>query len=67
MRTVSQAADQRLERIRWDRAAGIEVDRRWSDSLRSFQSRLRWHCHFMQKLEDEPRIEFANYVRAYDG
>jgi len=67
MRTVSQAADQRLERIRWDRAAGIEVDRRWSDSLRSFQSRLRWHCHFMQKLEDEPRIEFANFVRAYDG
>jgi len=20
--------------------------------------RLHWHCHFMQKLEDEPRIEF---------
>lgn len=26
-------------------------------STRSFLGRLHWHCHFMQKLEDEPRIE----------
>ncbi len=49
------------------RAAGEPVDRRWFGSLQSFGSRLRWHCHFMQKLEDEPRIEFGNFVRAYDG
>lgn len=30
----------------------------WSRSLEAFESRLYWHCHFMQKLEDEPRIEF---------
>ena len=23
--------------------------------------RLRWHCHFMQKLEDEPSIEFKSF------
>lgn len=27
-------------------------------SLRSFRSRLHWHCHFIQKLEDEPALEF---------
>lgn len=29
----------------------------WTGSLRSFQNRLAWRDHFMQKLEDEPRIE----------
>ena len=36
-------------------------------ALRSFASRLRWHCHFMQKLEDEPAIEFRNFSSACDG
>jgi deoxyribodipyrimidine photo-lyase len=36
-------------------------------ALRSFAGRLRWHCHFMQKLEDEPRIEFENFARVCDG
>lgn len=40
---------------------------RWAASLRAFESRLHWRCHFMQKLEDEPGIEFHNFVRAYDG
>lgn len=26
-------------------------------------SRLRWHCHFMQRLEDEPAIEWRNVAR----
>jgi deoxyribodipyrimidine photo-lyase len=34
--------------------------------MRSFSGRLRWHCHFIQKLEDEPRIEFENMHPAYD-
>lgn len=29
-------------------------------SLEQFQARLKWHCHFIQKLEMEPRIEFEN-------
>lgn len=40
--------------------------RTWHKSLRSFSSRLHWHCHFIQKLEDEPRIEFENLHRLYD-
>lgn len=67
MRTVHQAATARLEALRLDGTAGCEVDRRWWGALSSFQARLRWHCHFMQKLEDDPRIEFENFSRAYDG
>ena len=47
--------------------AGIPLDGRWRRSLASFQSRLRWHCHFIQKLEDEPALENRNFSRAYDG
>ena len=36
-------------------------------SLRSFKSRLAWHCHFIQKIYDEPEIEWQNMNRAYDG
>jgi deoxyribodipyrimidine photo-lyase len=39
----------------------------WIGSLKAFESRLRWHCHFIQKLEDEPEIEFRNMHPAYDG
>ena len=40
---------------------------KWPSAMRSFSGRLRWHCHFMQKLEDEPRIEFENMHPAYDA
>ena len=39
----------------------------WRKSLSSFSGRLHWHCHFIQKLEDEPRIERENLHRMYDG
>ena len=35
--------------------------------LTAFISRLYWHCHFIQKLESEPEIEFQNMHRGYDG
>ena len=37
------------------------------ESLQSFESRLHWHCHFIQKLESEPAIEFRNVNRGFDG
>ena len=67
MRTVHQAAGHRQEALRAMLSAGEPLDRRWSGALASFQARLRWHCHFMQKLEDEPRIEFENFNPVYDG
>jgi deoxyribodipyrimidine photo-lyase len=33
---------------------------RWSGSLSSFQSRLAWRDHFIQKLEDQPSIELRD-------
>ena len=35
--------------------------------LTAFVSRLYWHCHFIQKLETEPAIEWHNMHRGYDG
>jgi hypothetical protein len=35
--------------------------------LSAFISRLYWHCHFIQKLESEPAIEWHNMHRGYDG
>ena len=40
---------------------------KWGAATRSFAGRLRWHCHFMQKLEDEPALECHNLNRAFDG
>ena len=34
--------------------------------INNFASRLRWHCHFIQKFEMECRIEFENFNQAYD-
>ncbi|MEM1094414.1 MAG: deoxyribodipyrimidine photo-lyase [Bacteroidota bacterium] len=44
-----------------------ELPGSWQKALSSFASRLHWHCHFMQKLESEPRIEHESFVTAYDG
>ncbi len=58
MRAVHQATEATI--------AATE-DRALAHSLRGFAGRLRWHCHFMQKLEDEPAIEQRNFARVCDG
>jgi deoxyribodipyrimidine photo-lyase len=35
--------------------------------LMNFGSRLRWHCHFIQKFENEDSMEFENVNRGYDS
>jgi deoxyribodipyrimidine photo-lyase len=35
-------------------------------AMLNFVSRLHWHCHFIQKFEDECRMEFENVNKAYD-
>lgn len=39
----------------------------WRGSMKSFNARLHWRDHFIQKLEDEPALEFENLHSAYDG
>lgn len=40
---------------------------RWGGALNSFQSRLAWRDHFIQKLEDQPDIEIRALHRAADN
>ena len=35
-------------------------------NLTNFQSRLRWHCHFIQKFEMECTMEFGHVNRGFD-
>jgi deoxyribodipyrimidine photo-lyase len=63
MRQLHQATEQRIAAL----AAGDAAERAFAHALRGFAGRLRWHCHFMQKLEDQPEIEFSNFSRACDG
>lgn len=42
-------------------------EKRFSWQLKSFSSRLRWHCHFIQKFENEDRMEFENINRGYNA
>jgi len=35
-------------------------------ALSNFMSRLHWHCHFIQKFEDECRYEHENINRAFN-
>ena len=64
VREVFQALELNKERLKY-----LDKDSRnsWNRSFKSFSSRLRWHCHFIQKLEDQPQIEFNNLHSAYDG
>ena len=64
VRQVFQLAERRREDLALARRRGRPVDGRWRGSIEAFGSRLRWHCHFIQKLESEPEIEFECMNRA---
>jgi deoxyribodipyrimidine photo-lyase len=64
MREVAQASWARMRALKLSDAPDVK---QWRGSMISFTGRQHWHCHFMQKLEDEPRLEFENLHRAYDG
>jgi deoxyribodipyrimidine photo-lyase len=49
------------------RAAELPAQSRQRQGLNAFLSRLYWHCHFIQKLESEPELEWRNLHRGYDG
>ena len=55
MRMIYQYTNQHYENSKNKRA------------ILNFVSRLHWHCHFIQKFEDECRMEFENVNRAYDA
>jgi deoxyribodipyrimidine photo-lyase len=42
-----------------------EKRRGWTRAMSAFESRLHWHCHFIQKFEMECRMEFEDINRGY--
>jgi deoxyribodipyrimidine photo-lyase len=64
IREIFQVSEKRSLEVK---SKDLEQKGKWLSALRSFSGRLRWHCHFIQKLEDEPRIEFENMHSAYNG
>jgi len=64
IRTCEHAARARLEELA-DTDPHTPETGAWIASLRSFRSRLRWHCHFMQKLEDWPQLESQTMCEPY--
>ncbi|MEE2758014.1 MAG: FAD-binding domain-containing protein [Myxococcota bacterium] len=67
MREILQKTEARQARVRASRALNRTKGDPWLESLASFSKRLRWHCHFIQKLESQPDLEFQNMARVYDG
>jgi deoxyribodipyrimidine photo-lyase len=54
MREVTQLTWVRMRELRGESSSQA---RAYRASLTSFNGRLHWHCHFMQKLESAPSIE----------
>ena len=50
-----QTTSAKMRRLKEARSRGEDVG--LASGLSSFQSRLAWHCHFMQKLEMEPTLD----------
>ncbi|WMW81318.1 deoxyribodipyrimidine photo-lyase [Undibacterium cyanobacteriorum] len=64
MREAVQATEDSLHILL---ASDSARDQSHAKSLAAFLSRLHWHCHFIQKLESEPRMEMENLHSDYDG
>ena len=62
MRETAQATWARQKQLKTDGVKGG-----WRGAMSSFQGRLHWRDHFMQKLEDEPDLETRNLHAAYNG
>ncbi|MFC3121682.1 cryptochrome/deoxyribodipyrimidine photo-lyase family protein [Agaribacter flavus] len=49
----------------WQFSRKYAAQKTWRRSLSAFQSRLSWHCHFIQKFESESAMEHRPVNRAY--
>lgn len=51
----------------YQEAERLKKAKKFVRNLTNFQSRLRWHCHFIQKFESECRMEFEHINRGFDS
>ena len=64
MREAAQATWSRLRDLKTESEPAAKALRA---SLISYSGRLHWHCHFIQKLESEPSLEFRELHPALRG
>lgn len=60
LREVVHATEQKVIQI-------MEHSAHTEKGLEAFLSRLHWHCHFIQKLESEPELEWRTLHRGHNG
>jgi deoxyribodipyrimidine photo-lyase len=67
--TASTACSRLSPHLAWGTLSLREVVHatRSGGGPRAFEERLHWHCHFIQKLESEPELEFRDAHPAYAG
>jgi deoxyribodipyrimidine photo-lyase len=54
-----------LQRTAYERGRARNSER--YRAFTAFEARLHWHCHFIQKFESEPELEYQNMNRGFDG
>ncbi len=64
MREVEQATKSKIKSLSNNNDPDALFFKR---NLSAFLSRLAWHCHFIQKLEQQPEIEFKCMHPAFEG
>jgi deoxyribodipyrimidine photo-lyase len=64
VREIEQATKARIAELGSSTDAGVVSHKR---NLRAFLSRLAWRCHFVQRLEQQPSIEFKCMHPAFEG
>lgn len=57
LKTIVRATEDRREELK---KIGSDAAKNHRKSLQYFTSRLHWQSHFIQKLEDEPELEWRN-------
>ena len=67
--TLSVREVEHATKVRIRQLAAVEDEdaKQWRRNLGAFLSRLAWHCHFIQKLEQQPEIEFRCMHPAFEG
>ncbi len=64
IREIEQATHRRIKELSF---AGDENSQYFVRNLSAFLSRLAWRCHFVQKLEQQPCIEYQCMHPAFEG
>jgi deoxyribodipyrimidine photo-lyase len=64
VREIEQATHKKIH----DLAGAVDENAHYfRRNLEAFLSRLAWHCHFIQKLEQQPAIEYHCMHSAFEG